>query len=78
MLVGLFSPAETSVVVPAATYPAPACVTVSVWPAIVIVPVRVAPTLAVKLKLTTPLPVPFVVFTVIHGVVVDTAHAPVT
>ena len=39
---------------------APACVTVKVCPAIVIVPVReVVPVLAATLKLTVPLPLPF-------------------
>ena len=38
--------------------PAAACVTVSVWPAIVTVPVRALPVFADALIVTVPLPVP--------------------
>ena len=51
--------------------------TVSVCPAIVSVPVRVAPASAAKLKLTAPFPVPLVVFSVIHEAVVEAVQAPV-
>ena len=51
--------------------------TVSDCPAIVTVPVRVAPVFDEKLKLTEPFPVPLVVFSVIHGAVVEAVHAPV-
>ena len=51
--------------------------TVSVCPAIVTVPVRVAPVSAAKLKLTAPFPVPLVVFSVIQEAVVEAVHEPV-
>jgi hypothetical protein len=55
----------------------PDCVTVCVWPAIVIVPVRLVESgLAATLNATVPLPVPLApLVIVIHGVVVDAVHA---
>jgi hypothetical protein len=52
------------------------CVTVCVWPAIVSVPTRCGPVVAVTVNATEPLPVPLAPpVIVIHGVVVDDTHA---
>jgi hypothetical protein len=52
------------------------CVSVNVWPAIVMVPVRVTPELAAAVKLTSPLPVPVAPEAmVIHEVAVVAVHA---
>jgi hypothetical protein len=49
--------------------------TVNVWPAIVSVPLRAAPVLAVTLNSTDPLPLPLAPdVTLIHGALVDAVH----
>ena len=58
---------------------AAAWVTVKVWPAMVIVPIRAAPVLAATVKLTDPVPVPLApAVIVIHdGALLTAVHAHV-
>ena len=55
---------------------AAAWLTVNVWPAMVIVPVRAAPVLAATVKATVPLPLPLApLVTVSHDAVLAAVHA---
>jgi hypothetical protein len=75
-------PAAPSVWLPGAiekVHGAGCCVTVRVWPPMVIVPLRATPGFAAALKMTTPFPVPDVpAVTVIHGAFDVAVHAQPT
>jgi hypothetical protein len=51
-----------------------ACVTVAVWPAMVIVPLRIGPAFAATTKFTLPLPVPVGVTPVIQAALLAALH----